>query len=93
MSTRGQRLNRVLELIREMIEEGDFNSLRPIDWDITESCKKLVKGVNDVLDEEFEAGHDYCADPTAPLLPKLREQRAVLLLRGHSDGVAGEFRY
>lgn len=66
MSTRRERLSELLRIISEA-------ALTPEDQITVDSAEEefpvLLKQLNSLLDDEFVAGYDYHADPTAPLLP------------------------
>lgn len=66
MTTRNERLSELLTAIGEtFLNPWDSISVERVEQDAPLFLKKL----NQLLDDEFVAGYDYHADPTAPVLP------------------------
>lgn len=66
MTTRRERLSELLVLVSQtFISPEDVITLEDAEQDFPVLCKQI----NSLLDDEFVAGYDYRADPTAPLLP------------------------
>ena len=71
VTTRSERLSELVASIGEtFLNPWDSISVESLEQDAPLFLKKL----NQILDDEFVAGYDYHADPTAPLLPG-RNQR------------------
>lgn len=72
MTTRSERLSELLVLVSQtFISPEDIITLADAEQDFP----VLVKQLNSLLDDEFVAGYDYHADPTAPLLPGRNQRR------------------
>lgn len=72
MTTRSERLSELLVLVSQtFISPEDIITLEDAEQDFPVLCKQL----NSLLDDEFVAGYDYHADPTAPLLPGRNQRR------------------
>lgn len=84
MTTRSERLSELLVLVSQtFISPDDIITLDDAEQDFPVLCKQL----NSLLDDEFVAGYDYHADPTAPLLPGRSNQKSTYY--GHGANKRG----